>query len=550
MTHELARRRFLSLSAALVGTGFLAACGGSTSPRSASAPTGVPSSGGAITYLNEKLIDGYQQQSTGSWHVAQVWNQLVERLFYYDAQGNFFPHLATGFTQNDERTEFGLTIRQGVTFSNGERLDAAAVAANLNLLGTGDKERGLPRSAYFPTSYGGAEAVDDYEVVVRLKEPFGDFIQKLGAWTTVGILAPETVEASLSDQSDLSKVYGTGSFVVESWLPSKEVVLRRREDYDWPRDDAQHAGPAHLERVTVQQVIEPSLRAGSLRAGQVDVIHYVQPTEEPFVEQDFQLIAPTFFGSVWGLQLRLTAAHLDDVRVRKALTHGVDRKDILKTNYPSGAWREAKSTLNEIVPGTLDLRDRFAYDRELSNRLLDEAGWTERDKDGYRVKDGEQLSFLVYPSVFITTSEADLQLIAQQWRQIGVRLEIKGTDFSNYNTVTAQTSVPLYENHWLAGSPTEMWRWWHSSQSNQFKAPGEELDALLTTLTQAKTSDDRIQASKDVQEYVIDNAYYIPVHEFIQTWGASNQVQGLRVDGLGLISFYDAWLDSSDVKES
>ncbi|MET8796484.1 ABC transporter substrate-binding protein [Nocardia sp. NPDC004568] len=543
MSYELARRGFLGLGAALAGAGLLAACAGRTAPEAARASS-VPRPGGTITYLNEKLIDGYQQQSTGSWHVAQVWNQMVERLFYYDAGGRFRPHLATGFTQNDARTEFGLTIRQGVTFSNGERLDAAAVAANLNLLGRGDKGRGIPRAAYFPTSYAEAVAVGEYEVRVRLTAPFGDFIQKLGAWTTVGILAPATIEAGLDTQSDLGTIHGTGPFVVESWVPGKEVVLRRREDYAWPRGDASHDGPAYLERVTVQQVVEPSLRSGSLLSGQVDLIHYVQPTEEPFVTDGYRLIAPTFFGSVWGLQLRLTAPHLDDIRVRRALTHGIDRRDILATNYPSGAWTEAKSTFNEIVPGTLDLRDRFAYDPALAERLLDEAGWTGRDRDGYRTKNGAQLSFLIYPSVFITTSEADLQLIAQQWRRIGVRLRIEGTDFSNYSTVTAQPDVPLYENHWLAGSQTEMWRWWHSSQANQFKTPGAELDALLDTLIQAESEQARIEASKAVQEYVIDHAFYIPVHEFRQTWGAADRLRDLHVDGLGLISFYDAWLDT------
>ncbi|MBB5916093.1 peptide/nickel transport system substrate-binding protein [Nocardia transvalensis] len=544
MAHDMSRRRALTLGGALLGAGLAAACGTSNAVRG-SAPAGsAPAPGGEITYLAEKLIDGYQQQSTGSWHVAQVWNQIVERLFYYDAAGKFHPHLATGFTQNDERTEFGLTIRQGVTFSNGERLDAEAVAANLNLLGKGDKKRGIPRAAYIPTTFDKAEAVGEYEVRIRLTAPFADFIQKLGAWTTVGILAPATVAGSLADQSDLSKIFGTGPFVVESWSPSREVVLRRRADYAWPRGDTAHRGPAYLERVTVKQVIEPSLRIGSLQAGQVDVIHYVQPTEEPFVTDGLRLIAPAFFGSVWGLQLRLTAPHMDDVRVRRALTHGIDRREILATNYPSGAWTEAKSTFNDVVPGTLDLRERFAYDPDRANSLLDEAGWTGRDRDGYRTKDGARLSFLIYPSVFITTSKADLQLIAQQWRKIGVRLEITGTDFSNYNTVTAHPDVPLYENHWLAGSQTEMWRWWHSSQGNQFMAPGAELDGLLEALAQAKSENDRIGASKAVQEYVIDNAYYIPVHEFRETWGAADRLRDLGVDGLGLISFYDAWLDS------
>ena len=135
-----------------------------------------------------------------------------------------------------------------------------------------------------------------------------------------------------------------------------------------------------------------------------------------------------------------------------------------------------------------------------------------------------------------------MQLVAQQWKRIGVELDIKGVDVTNYNTVTAAPDVPLYENHWLAGSQSEAWRWWHSSQSNQFKAAGPELDRLLTDLVQAKSDDARIAASKQVQEYVIDNAYYIPIHEFRQTWGADPKLRGLQVDGLGLISFYDAWL--------
>ena len=540
MTRVRGRKHRRVVAAVLVAV--LAACSGCGAPRPTFDGASSPTAGGEIVYLNEKLLDGYQQQLTGSWHVAQVWNQVVERLFYYDAQGAFRPQLATGYTANADHTKFRITIRRGVTFSNGERLDAAAVAANLNLLAKGDKNRGITRSAYFPQTFEQAAAVGEYEVEVTLKEPFGDFIQKLGAWSTVGILAPATINASLQDQSDLSKNYGTGPFVVETWVPNKEVVLTRRDDYAWARDDAKHQGPAYLRRITVQQVTEPSLRVGALEAGQADVIHYVQPTEERHLQDDgFTLLAPSFFGSVWGLQLRLTAPHLDDIRVREALTRGVDRREILATNYPSGRWAEAKSIFNEVVPGTLDLRSHFAYDPALANRLLDEAGWTGRDADGYRTRNGEQLSVVIYPSVFTTTSKADLQLVAQQWRRIGVRLDIEAIDFTNYNTVTAGPNVSLYENHWLAGSQSEAWRWWHSSQGNQFKKPGAELDGLLTNLVQATSDEGRIVASGRVQEYVIDNAYYIPIHEFRQTWGARPGLKGLQVDGLGLINFYDAW---------
>jgi peptide/nickel transport system substrate-binding protein len=543
--HRSGRRRatVVPLIALMLTVTLLAACAGGRPARPVAAGGSEPHPGGQLLYLNEKLLDGYQQQLTGSWHVGQVWNQVVERLFYYDDKGRFRPQLATGYTVNADHTRYTIRLRRGVTFSNGEKLDAAAVAANLDLLAKGDKTRGITRSAYLPQTYDQAVPVGEYDVEVRLKEPFGDFIQKLGAWTTVGILAPATINADLEDQSDLSKVYGTGPFVVESWVPNKEVVLKKRDDYNWPRDDTKHRGPAYLDRIVVQQVTEPALRVGALEAGQADIIHYVQPTEEGHLADDgYQLIAPSFFGSVWGLQLRLTAPHLDDIRVRQALSHGIDRREILDTNYPSGRWTEATSIFNGVVPGTLDLRSHFDYDPALANRLLDDAGWTGRDADGYRTRNGEQLSVKIYPSVFTTTSKADLQLVAQQWRKIGVRLDIEAIDFTNYNAVTALPDVSLYENHWLAGSQSEAWRWWHSSQGNQFKASDKRLDGLLTDLVQATSDQSRIAASQRVQEYVIDNAYYIPIHEFRQTWAAQPDVRGLQVDGLGLINFYDAWL--------
>ena len=75
-------RAATALVAALLAAVLLAACTDGRPVHRAAPGDSRPRAGGQVIYLNEKLLDGYQQQLTGSWHVGQVWNQVVERLFY------------------------------------------------------------------------------------------------------------------------------------------------------------------------------------------------------------------------------------------------------------------------------------------------------------------------------------------------------------------------------------------------------------------------------------------------------------------------------------
>ncbi|WP_261553616.1 ABC transporter substrate-binding protein [Frankia tisae] len=549
MTFELDRRNLFSLGALFAGSGLLAACAGASgSPSQGTSDVNAqPKAGGEIFYLNAFENAGWAQSQVGSWHALQVWGLFAEYLFYANSKTEIAPHLATGYTHNADFTKFNIGIRKGVTFSNGEKLDAQTVALNLNLVGLGDSSRAIPRVANIPKVYKQATAVSDYEVEVALTDPFPAFIQQLAGSSNAAILAPATIKLPLAEQSDLKNTFATGPWVVESWKAGKEVVLKRRDDYNWPRPDAKHTGPAYLEKITIQQVSQNLLRVGALESGQAQVVHYTQPSAESRLQgEGFKIINAFASGSVWGLHIRVNARNTQDVRVREALNRAIDRQEIINTLYNSG-WKVAQGPVNSQTPWAVDLTEHFKYDPARANRLLNEAGWTGRDKDGYRTKDGETLEFIEYPSVFITTSRDDLTLIAQQWKKVGVKLTLKNVDYDNYNTITAVTikpPVPLYEIHWGADYPTFLWRWWHSGQQNQFGAPDKELDTLLEQVIAAKTDAEVYSLAKKVQQFVIENHYFIPVHEFPQNFSAAGNLKGISTDGYPRIRLYDAWLDA------
>ncbi|WP_024803186.1 ABC transporter substrate-binding protein [Nocardia sp. BMG51109] len=535
-------KRVRAVAAMLLATVVLAGCAGPAVEEPGDAGRGV-------TVLLGQLRGSWQQQETSDWFSGQVWSQIVDTLLYRDKDGSVEPYLARSWDVSPDGLRYSFHLRRGVTFSDGTRFDARVAADNLNLLGLGDKTRGIPRNANMPQSFRSATPVGDDTVEVTLETPGNGLPEALTGLTT-GMLAESTINGSLEYQSDLANVVATGPYTVSSVDPEKQVVLRRRGDYDWPRAGAPHAGPAQIERLTFNALKEDGLRVRALEAGQADVIHYVEPTEEKrLAEAGYHLLYSKYLGAVYGLQLRLTADHVGDVRVRRAVQHGLDRQDLLTTLYNEN-WEPAHSIFQDNVEGTLDLSKEFAYDPALAGRLLDEAGWTGRDGDGYRTRDGRRLSLYVYPSVYITTSGTELQLVAQQLRKLGIELQIRGTDFNSYTTQTLSPKLPVYEIHWSMYSFTSLVSWWGSKKQNVFRAGNPTLDDLLAGIVAASSPEQLHPLLADLQRLLIDQAYFIPLHQIYETFATAPHVHGLDATGLGRLVFYDATLDARQGSDS
>ncbi|MEU6563037.1 ABC transporter substrate-binding protein [Nocardia nova] len=500
--------------------------------------------GNGLTVLLAQLRGSWQQQETSDWYSGQVWNQIVDTLLYRDTDGSVKPYLAQSWDVSPDGRHYYFHLRHGVTFSDGTPFDARIAAENLTLLGLGDKKRGIPRNSNIPQSFHSATPIGDDTVDVTLDTPGNGLPEALTGLAT-GMLAKSTIEGSLRYQSDLTHVVGTGPYTVESVDPEKQVVLHRRADYDWPRAGAPHTGPAPIEKLTFDALKEDSLRVDALKAGQADVIHYVEPTEETrLADAGYRLLYSKYLGAVYGLQLRASADYVDDVRVRQAVQHGIDRQELLNTLYDHN-WEPAHSIFQDNVDGTLDLSSEFAYDPAQAGRLLDEAGWTGRDRDGYRTRDGHRLSLFVYPSVYITTSRTELQLVAQQLRRLGIELQIRGTDFNSYNSQTVSPKLPVYEIHWSMYSFTSLQSWWGSKKQNVFRAGDPHLDDLLGGIVAASSPQQLRPLLAELQHLLIEQAYFIPLHQIYETFASAPYVHGLDATGLGRLVFYDATLDGN-----
>ncbi|MBB2957972.1 ABC-type transport system substrate-binding protein [Pseudoclavibacter helvolus] len=320
-------------------------------------------------------------------------------------------------------------------------------------------------------------------------------------------------------------------------------MLTKRDDYNWASEAFDHEGPAYLDSITFNVLEEDSARQGALEAGQVDSVHFVQPSEEQrLIDDGFNVIYGEYLGTPINFVLRPNAEITNDVNVRQAIQHGVNRQEIVDTVFNSN-WKPATSSVQAATPGWVDLSENLAFDQDLSSTLLDESGWTEKDAEGYRVKDGTRLTIPAYTSPFVNGSGQILELAAQQLKAVGIELEIRQTDASTYSDIFAAGGTPIFPvaNSFL--DATTLRQYWGQDYTNQFQLKNGELEEQLLGVSEtANGTDERAANLAKLQETVLEEAYTVPIVDNYQVFVTSPEVHGIETNAVGRPYFYDTWI--------
>ncbi|AXK44368.1 ABC transporter substrate-binding protein [Brachybacterium saurashtrense] len=498
-----------------------------------------------LSFLISNLDGGWvPSQSSISSYEANVWQQLTDKLVHTSADGVVSPWIAADWEQDAEAREYVLHLREGVTFSDGTPLDAAAVVANLDSWAVGRPEEGIARVGLFPGStYAGAEALDALTVRVSFTAPTLSFLPTLG-YHGCQLMAPSSIALSLEEQSDLSAQIGSGPFVLESWSARERVRLVRREDYDWAPEVLGASGPARLAAITYTVLPDDTLRASAARAGQTDIAYNVNPQVlDSFTEAGFVIEVPRYLGFVHGYSLRTSAAPFDDVRVRQAVTRGIDRAEILRTVF-TDAWEPATSWLQAGIPETTDLRDTFEYAPELAASLLDEAGWTGRTADGIRTRDGVELGFTIYPTPYLTGSVPEAELISQHLGRLGFRVGIQKVDIPTWaervtNDPTqgvAEVTRSFVDVGTVAGVVTDEGEDWF-----QVGSTDAELVRLRDEVAGAASRQERAGLVEELSRHVLEQAYFVPLEQNVQRiYVQSPRLSGITFNAVAIPSYHAA----------
>lgn len=326
---------------------------------------------------------------------------LFEGLTRIGPDGRVRPLLAEGWEVSADGLEWRFRIRRGVTFHDGTPMTAADAAFSLNRArapGSGNAIVALlaPIAA--------VEAPDAATLVIRLSRPMASLPVLLG-WGDLVVVSPASV-ARLA-----SAPVGTGPFRFAAWRRGDSITLVRNDAW-W--------GPAPaLERVVFRIVPDAAAAAAALRAGDIDAFpNFPAPEQLAALKRDprFAVVVGTTEGETL-LALNHRHPALADLRVRRALSHAIDRRAII-AGAMEGYGQPIGSHFSPAAEGYVDLADRYRFDPARARALLAEAGWGE----------GRLRLRLTLPPVGYARRSGEI--VQAQLAAVGVRAEIEAVEWA------------------------------------------------------------------------------------------------------------------------
>jgi peptide/nickel transport system substrate-binding protein len=461
-----------------------------------------------------------------------VWWNLFSPLWALDSQGKFVPVLAKAVptVENGGISADGLTwrveLRKDVKWHDGKPMTSEDVRYSLNLMkNPGFKARN--RTAFELITSVAVEG--DHVITWRLKEPFAPLTSVL-SWT---FIVPSHILSQFPDpnapQFSAAPV-GTGPFKFVSRKTGDNVILEANPHY--------FGKPAGVNRLIFKYVPDLNALYTQFKTGEIDYVG-LQGIPANFYQEAAALrgrrVHQAPLPSVENLTLNLAHPALADRAVRKALNIAIDRESICKLVYyglptPANSYLPPSHwAFNRNLP-------KPEYDLKKAAAMLDQAGWV-KGPDGIRVKSGVRLSFTNSTTTGNQLRAQTQQLIADDFKKIGVEMLIKNmvaavlwADFwrnSEFDSLMTSTTYTIASDpdvtHRFASSAIPK-QTGSGSNVSQYKNVG--VDTLLARARQEYNVGKRKEIYAKVQELIADDLPFLPLFNPVYVEGTKVGLDG------------------------
>lgn len=351
--------------------------------------------------LEPPLLDPTINAAAAIAEVTQL--NVYEGLTRIDEQGRVLPSLAERWEVSPDARTYTFHLLRGVKFADGTDFDAGDVKFTFERNAAPDSTNS--RKSYF-TQMERIATPDGATVVVTLKEPSALFLFNLAENASV-IVAPESAATNRSNP------IGTGPYKLERWTPGDSVVLTKNALH-------RNAARVQIERVTFKFIGDGAAQVAALQAGDVDLFANISAVEAaPVFQRDprFQVLVGSTEGETI-LAMNNKRGPLADVRVRRAISHAVDRREVI-LGAQSGVAVPIGTHFAPHHPAYVNLAGMYPPDLARARDLLREAG----------VPNGFELTLTLPPVDYARRSG---EIVAVQLGRIGIRVKIEEVEWARW----------------------------------------------------------------------------------------------------------------------
>ncbi|MGP9783096.1 ABC transporter substrate-binding protein [Glutamicibacter sp. AOP12-B1-11] len=391
-----AKKNYCRLAAAaVVGSLVLTACSAGSGGNSSE---GSAENTSVTVALTGEPVNLDFTTTAGAAIPQALMSNVYEGLVEIDQAGKIQPLLAESWELSNGNKTYTFKLREGATFSNGEAFTAEDVKFSIERVQSDAWVSSLKKKMDIVDS---VEVNSDTEVAITLKQPSNAWLFDMG--TLVGaIFDPSGVD-------DLAgTAIGTGPYEIDAWNRGQSIEFATREDY-WGEAPT-------VENVSLRYFADAVATTNALQSGDVDVVYNMQSPELlSSFESDgkYQVLDGTSNGEIV-LSMNNNMAPFDDLRVRQAVMHAIDRQAVVDT-----AWNGYGTVVGGPVPTTdpyyEDLNDVYPYDPAKAESLLAEAGAQDLD-----------ITFTVPTRPYAT---AVSEIVVSQLADVGINAKIESAEF-------------------------------------------------------------------------------------------------------------------------
>lgn len=552
-------KKTLALSLAL--TLALSACGGKTNPDAdpvGGSATGLVAEDTSIIIGQSSEVANLNPMIQPRTPDSNVQCMIFSFLVMPDENLNYVGDLAENWEISEDGTVYTFHLRQDVKWHDGEDFNADDVIFTLtslaaptynggndgrvmSIVGASDYQAGEADSV------AGLKKVDDYTVEVTLETPNAAFLSNM--YTSI---LPEHILADVdpgtwgNDDFNRSPI-GTGKYKFVEWKAGQYITLERNEEY--------YGTKPSIKNVTVQFGADTTLVA-ALMNGEIDVLYGLPASEKENVESMPNSTTYSYEQmTVYYIGLNQLVPALSDIRVRKALAHGLDKQTIIDTVYGEGS----AYVCDDVFPSNHWSHSEdvtvYEYNPELAKSLLEEAGYVMNESTGYYEKDGKTLH-LTYDMSTSTDGKSIAAMIQQYWKEIGVSMEVIEQDFSTLaftkllpNNATEETTADSFQCYTLGfgveADPEEYNDYFSTSSGagswNFIHYSNPEVDELFDEQLLLSDPAERTEAFHQIAEKISEDLPWIPMYNKAGLAGLNNRVQDFVADFRGITFQIEKW---------
>ncbi len=485
-------------------------------------PAITPARGG--TYTEAYLLTPTKLNTVHGPFADEYYPAFFDNVILKDPKGNIVPDLAESWTISPDGLTVTLKIRDGLKYWSGAPDDAATIAACLE-----SQRDGGPNTAFL-TGVSSFTAGPGNTVLIKLKHPWYGVLNTMA---TVWMVSANPAYAAkyANSYGTAGTVDGSGPFILESFDPATAVVGKRNPNYSTIMPFVSNKGPAYLDKVQWNVVLDAATRSSEIEAGTVDCV--TQPSLENvagfkanpnLVVVDLPQIANYYLA----LNQTRTELGFNNPKVRQAISHAIDRRGLVEAVFfgygvPTyGPLFPADSRYNPAVEAYNQ------YDPEKAKALLKAAGH-------------KSISFEIWtqPDEF---QENLLEAIAGNLQDVGINMNVLVQETVGFFPGLATSDAFMFE--WLFDDAISIIAFVLSLPTAKYTGPSPASRKAVADYFSAKTLASSNNAARQMQVAIASELPIIPLVTPNQVWVHSSKVHGLQPTATMIYPRWnDVWIE-------